>query len=60
LVRDTLVVSAWWNRDDSAVDDAGSADDARGHDAPTTTGRGARLDASPAGHVFCLTALLME
>jgi hypothetical protein len=58
LVRNALVVSAWGHCDDAALDDAGRAG-AAGHDATTTAGH-ARLDASPAGHVFCLSALLTK
>jgi hypothetical protein len=58
-VRNALVVSAWRRGNDAAVDDAGRAVTA-GHNATTTAGHAARLDASPAGHVFCLTALLTK
>jgi hypothetical protein len=59
LVRDALVVSARRHRKHAALDDANIADDAGGHDAPPATDA-ARLDATPAGHVFCLTALMMD
>jgi hypothetical protein len=58
VVRDALVVSAWWHREHAAIDDANNhTDDAGGHDAPSAA---TRLDATAAGHVFCLTALTMD
>src|SRR5437868_3559525 len=59
LVRNALVVSARGHRDNSALDHADDTDDPRRYDAPPPADA-ARLDATPAGHVFCLTALMMD
>jgi hypothetical protein len=59
LVRDALVVSARWHREHPTVDNADIADDPSRHDAPSAAAA-ARLDAKAAGHVFCLTALMMD
>jgi hypothetical protein len=57
LVRDALVVSARWRGDDSAIDDANNGtDDSGGYHAASATDA-TRLDATAAGHVFCLTSL---
>src|SRR5262249_35041381 len=54
LVRNALVVSAGRSHRDAAADDTGHH--ANGHDTPSAT-HAARLRASAAGHVFCLTSL---
>jgi hypothetical protein len=56
-VRDALVVSAGRHRNDSALYDANNVTDAAGgYDSASAAGA-ARLDATAAGHVFCLTSL---
>lgn len=63
MVRDTLVVPAWRNRDHAAGHHAGDgADNTAGHDdeaSATDTGRFDETSAS-GGHVFCLTASVDE
>jgi hypothetical protein len=68
LVRDALVVSAGRHRNDSASDHANDrTNDSGGYDAASATDNlrydeaattdAERLDATAAGHVFCLTSL---
>ena len=62
MVRDALVVSAEWHRDDAAVDDARrNATSGDGYDAASASDA-TRFDAASAsgGHVFCLTAPVTE
>jgi len=56
-VRDALVVSARWHRNDAAVDDTGGASCAAGLDAAATAdAAGFDAPTTADGHVFCLTA----
>jgi hypothetical protein len=59
-VRDALVVPAGRHRDYAAGDDAEHADDAKRYDAPESAGHTAGFDATSAGHVFCLSASMMD
>ena len=60
MVRDALVVSAWWYREHATIDDAGDADDAGRHDDAASADYTGGFDATSAsgGHVFCLTATI--
>ena len=58
-MRDALVVSAGRHRDDAGIDDTDDSG-ASGHDAPAAANNAAGFDTAAAGHVFCLTALMMD